>query len=221
MADADDTLKGDEKIIDEARKRFKRCAEWEDAARKRYVEDIKFAEGDSDNKWQWDETQYDDRADQKKPTLTVNKTREHNLQILNDQRQNKSQIKIRPVGAGATFKSAEIYEGIVRHIEYQSRALEAYDAAAYCQIYGGWGYWRITTDYVDDDSFEQEIYIRRTPDPLSIYLDPDIQEFDGSDARFGFAFKDYDRDVFEADQRPEPDVQLVHLGGGRVCGWAD
>ena len=119
----------DEKLITEARKRFKRCVDWESTARQRFVADIKFAEGDSDNRWQWEDKAYQERTDNRKPALTINKTRQSNLQILNDQRQNKSQISIRPVGEGATFKAAQIFEGVVRHIEYQSRALEAYDRA--------------------------------------------------------------------------------------------
>ncbi len=196
--DKDDAgLKGDDKIIAEARRRFKRCEDWESGAQTRYIEDIKFAEGDSDNKWQWDDAAYDVRVKAQKPALTVNKTRQGNLQILNDQRQNKSQIKIRPVGDGATYDAAKVFEGIVRHIEYQSRALEAYDSAYYGAVYGGWGYLRIATDYVDDKSFDQEIYIRRERDALSIYLDPDAQEYDKSDARFGFKFRDRARDEAE------------------------
>lgn len=34
-------------------------------------------------------------------------------------------------------------------------------------------------------------------DPLAIYLDPDINEVDGSDARFGFVFEDMPREIFE------------------------
>lgn len=223
MADTDDDRAEDDKILEEARKRFKLCEDHEKDARARFIEDVKFAEGDSTNLWQWDQKAYDSRTAQKKPALTINKTREHNLQILNDQRQNKSQIKIRPVGGGATYKAAEVFEGIVRHIEYQSRALEAYDAGAYNQIYGGWGYWRIATDYADAESFDQEIFIRRQRDPLSIYLDPDIQEFDGSDARYGFAFRDYAREQFELDY---PSWRDENTPGGQPlpfdgAGWWD
>ena len=149
----------DDKLLEEARKRFKRCSDYESTARQRFRDDMKFAEADSDNLWQWEGKAYQARIDAQKPALTVN----------------KSQIKIRPVGDGATKKAADIFEGIVRHIEYQSRAMEAYDAAAYNQIYGGWGFWRITTDYVDGKSFDQEIFIRRVRDPLSVYLDPDCE----------------------------------------------
>jgi hypothetical protein len=30
----------------------------------------------------------------------------------------------------------------------------------------------VITEYANDDSFDQEIFIRRVKDPLTIYLDP-------------------------------------------------
>ena len=189
----------DQKIVDEAHKRFKRCSDWESDARTLFIADTKFCEGDSDNGYQWDDAQRKTRRDNSKPCLTINKTRQHCLQIVNDARQHKAAINVRPVGDGATYEAAKIFEGVVRHIEYISNATEAYESASWKQITGGWGYWRVKTDYMDDKSFDQEIYIQRVPDPLSIYLDPDIQQFDGSDANFGFVFRDMTREAYEVE----------------------
>ncbi len=205
MADIDDRDDGaegvspDETIVLEAKKRFRRCREWEQEARTNALEDTKFAEGDSRNKYQWDAAQHQARTKDGRPALTINKVRQGCLQIINDQRQNKSQIRVRPVGDGASFPAAEVHEGIVRHIEYQSNAMETYDSAAWHQITGGYGAWRVTTEYVDDGSLDQDIFIRRVKDPNTVWLDPDINEFDGSDARFGFVTKDLSRDAFKVE----------------------
>jgi hypothetical protein len=58
----------------------------------------------------------------------------------------------------------------VRHIEYISDADVAYDTACDNQVTHGEGYWRILTDYEDEDSFDQEIYIRRIRNSFSVYL---------------------------------------------------
>lgn len=206
----------DEKIVTEARTRFKAAQEWESEARKLYVQDRKFANADPDNGWQWDDDVRKSRNIDARPCLTINKTRQHNLQIINDAKQNKPAVDIRPVGDGATYKAAQVFESITRHIEYISNAQTAYDTATTFQVEAGIGYWRIVTDYCDDESLDQEIFIRRVKDPLAIYLDPDITEADGSDARFGFAFDDMSRDEFEAsypqykDQLPP----LIALGNG-------
>lgn len=57
----------------------------------------------------------------------------------------------------------------------------------------------MVTDYPNDRTFDQEIYIRRVRDPLGVYLDPDINEFDGSDARFGFIFEDRPADIVQKE----------------------
>jgi hypothetical protein len=119
----------DEKILKEAKDRFKRCQDWEEVSRHRYREDMRFVNGDSDNKYQWPTDVRKDRDIEKRPMLTVNKTRQYCLNITNDNKQNKPSIKVRPVGDEATFEGAEIMEGIVRHIEYQSNAQVAYDKA--------------------------------------------------------------------------------------------
>lgn len=197
-----DTGTPDEKIVKEAQRRFDICAKWENDSRLRFIEDVKFANGDADNLWQWDVNARNARGYgtiDERPCLTINKVRQHCLNIINDAKQNKPSVKVKPVGNGATYDAAQIFEGICRHIEYISNAQAAYDTATTFQVQGGIGWVRLTTDYPDynDQSFDQEIFIRRVKDPLTIYLDPDIKEADGSDARYGFVFDDMSREVFK------------------------
>lgn len=189
-------LAGNERIIKEAKRRFQQCESWEATARVRFLDDLRFANADAYNQYQWPGGIYQSREVEQRPCLTINKTRQHNLQIINDAKQNTPSVKVNPVGDGATYDAAQIFEGIVRHIEYISNAPTVYDNATVFQVQGGIGYWRVVTDYVGDDSFDQEIYIRNIRDPLNVYLDPDINEKDGSDAKFAFIFDDMPIDEF-------------------------
>lgn len=184
-------------IVKEAKKRFKSCEERDADNRRLFVEDLKFANADSDNGYQWPEQQFRERTRSGKPCVTINKVKQHNRQITNDARQNKPSIRVQPVDDGADKETAEIINGIVRHIESQSSADTAYDTASEFAVDGGIGYWRITTDYASDDSFDQEIYIKRVKNPLNIYLGPH-EEADGSDAKFGFIFEDMPNEDYEA-----------------------
>lgn len=186
-----------EKIIKEAQARAKRCMEWEGQARQNARSDLRFVEADSYNNYQWPENLRLDREKDERPFLTINKTRQHCLQIINDAKQNKPAIKFKAVGGGATYEAAQVWEGLARHIEYQSNATTAYDTATEQVVKTGFGYWLITTDYEAEDSFDQVILIKRIKDQFSAFLDPDIQEADGSDARFGFLIVDEPKDVFE------------------------
>lgn len=215
----DDTSEEDNDIIIEAQKRFKICEEWESQARRWFEYDYKFANGDSNNMYQWDNWVIGDRQLMGRPCLTINKTQQHNLQIINDGKQNKPGVTIRPVGDEASFEAAQVFQEVVRHVEYISNAETVYDYAASFQVSAGWGYWEVTTEFIKPKSFDQEIYIRRVKDPRSVYLDPDINEVDGSDARFGFIFTDMPRDLYEAEYPKFKDVGSNALFHEYTYGW--
>lgn len=184
-------------IVREAKDRFKRTQSYEARARANYMNDIKFANADAYNGWQWPNDLRRTRDLDDKPTLTINKTQQHNLQIINDAKQNKPGIRIRPTGNGATFEAAQIYNGIIHHIEYISNAQTAYMNAVEFQVETGWGFWRLSIDWAAPDSFEKEIYINIIPNPLAVIIDPDAKEKDKSDMLFAIIFEDIERDEFK------------------------
>lgn len=192
MSEVDD----DTKLVIEAKERFKRCQDFEAEYRTRALEDLKFVHGDSDNGYQWPDAMRTQRNSDAKPCLTINKTRQHALMVINEAKENRPSVKVNAVGGDASYESAQVYEGVIRHIEYQSNAADAYDTGLEFQVWVGLGYWRVMTEYAGDDSFDQELFIRRVRNPLSVYLDPDIKEVDGSDAKFGFIFDDMKREDF-------------------------
>jgi hypothetical protein len=205
----------DDAILKEAKERFTRCVTWETAWRDRALFDTKFANGDPLNQWQWDTTVRTDRGS--RPCLSYNQVRQHNLQVINDARQNKAQIKITPTGGRASYEAAQVFSGIIRRIEYVSKAVDAYSTATYHQVESGIGYVRVETDYVDEKSFELDLFIRRVADPRTIYMDPDCKQYDKSDAAFAFVFEDVPRDRYEeeygTEENPAPTTTLDHSDG--------
>ena len=214
----------DESIVREAMTRFKRGMDFEADARRNFVNDIKFANGDAYNGWQWDSDMVTIREGDQRPCMTVNKVRQHNLQIENDAKQNKTGVKVSPVGDGATAEAADAFEGVIRHIEYISNASIAYDVATETQVQGGVGYFRLRTDFASDDTFDQEIFIDEIPDPLTVLLDTDCKKKDRSDARWGFIFTDIPRSQFESEY-PEWKDKAVFSSAGAFGdmgqGWAN
>jgi len=212
----------DEEILKEARERFIRCQEWEKDTRDRALRDTKFMEGDAWNGWQWDASVKQARGE--RPCLTMNKVRQHCLQIINDAREHKAQIKVTPTGGRATYEASKIFSGIIRRIEYQSKAVDAYSTAFFHQVQSGYGMLRVVTDYVDDDSFDQEIYVRRVPDPETVYLDPDAKDYDKADMRFAFVVNEIPRERYEAefckDAMP-PSSDAMVIADASLKGWND
>jgi hypothetical protein len=155
------------KIVAEAKERFARCEEHESEFRKRFVEDLKFANGDSDNGWQWPDQIRNARDGDSRPCLTINKTRQHNLQIINDAKQNKPSVKTLPVDGDADIEIAKILDGIVRHIEYNSHAEIVYDTATEFAVQAGIGYWRVVCEYAHDGSRDLPASRQEPADGLS------------------------------------------------------
>lgn len=222
----DSLLTGDERILAIAKRRFHVEQEREATFRSRFIADLKVANADPDNGWQWPGYLWTQRRDDPngyKPRLTVNKIRVHNKQIENDCKQNKPSIRVRPVGGDATVKAAETWEGLIRQIERASRAEQAYDTAATFQVQGGLGWIRVLTEYTDENSFDQEIRIRRVPNPMNVYLDGNHIELDGSDANYGFVFEDIPKRVF-FEEHPKlrgmvPDVSTAFSENNLTNTW--
>jgi hypothetical protein len=190
-------------VLARAKKRFQLASEADEQIRKEAREDFKFRSGD-----QWPEDIRYQRQVQKRPCLTVNQLPMFLRQIINDQRQNRPSIKINAVSDDATMETAEVLEGLIRNIEYQSNAEIAYDTATDGQCTGGFGFFRIATEYSNPESFEQDIRILPIKDPFTVRLDPFYSKPDGSDTRFGFVFEDISSDSFK-EQWPNSDLSQM------------
>ena len=175
--DSDYADNDEEAIIDQAKQFLRFCSDNDSNNRVEALEDLKFAGGD-----QWPVEIQNSRLLESRPYLTINKIDAYCRQIANSQRQQRPRIKCHGINTQSDSKMAQIITGICRHVEEQSDADAAYDNAFDFAVRMGWGFWRITTDYVRPDSFDQEIYIKRIENPFMVYFDPNSNEPDGSDA---------------------------------------
>jgi hypothetical protein len=138
----------DKDTLDDAKERFKAASEAESENREAALEDLKFARLGE----QWPEDALRQRRSEGRPCLTINRMPAFARQIVNDARQNKPAIRVRPADSNADVKTAEIYNGLIRNIEQSSNADVAYDTALESAVYGGIGYFRIKTDYAHVDA---------------------------------------------------------------------
>lgn len=189
----------DDGIVEEAVDRFKACKDWQGTSDERSRDDIKFANGDARNAWQWPTKIYQERSagsSGELPCLTINSTRVHNDLIVNQMSKNNFGIKIRPTAGKASYKSAQLMQSIIRHIEDISKFSSVKRKVAEHQVDGGIGYVLIETAYASYKTRSQNIYLKAARDPTGVYLDPWIWEPDGLDANFGFVFERMPRKEF-------------------------
>jgi hypothetical protein len=180
-----------EGLLTLARDRFKLSAEAENDLRVEQLEDKRFRAGQ-----QWGADERTSRKKDKLATLTVNRIPQFLKQITGAQRANRPQLTINPIDDFGDPDTAEVLNGIVKHIEAISHADVAYDTAVEDQATMGRGYFRLLTEYEDEYSDGQEIKIRRIRNAHTVYYDPRCQEPDYSDALFAFVVSDYTIEEF-------------------------
>ena len=190
----------DEKFIALALERFRDSIP-DQQTRSEALDDLKFRAGQ-----QWDPKVKSSRRKESRPCLTINLLPQFLRQVTNSQRQNRPSVVVDPVDDFSDPQTAEVLQGIIRHIEVASDADVAYDTAFEYAAAIGFGFFRILTDYISPTSFDQEIKVERIINPFSVYFDPDCQKADFSDARWAFIINDMSREEFKAAY---PDSQLV------------
>jgi len=222
--------KSESDILSTARSRLNMAISALSESREDEIDDLRFYAGSPDNHWQWPADVLATRgsvqgqAINARPCLTINKLPQHVHQVTNEQKQNRPQPKVIPVDDKSDLEIAEIYNGIIRHIEYISDADVAYDTACENQVAYGEGYVRILTEYCDADTFNQDIKIGRIRNSFSVYMDPLIQDPCGADARWCFITEDIPRDEYERqfpNCSPLSTLQTLGVGDQGFSQWVN
>lgn len=192
------------------------------------LDDLRFMAGSPDNQWQWPADVLATRGAVQgqtinaRPCLTINKLPQHVRQVTNEQRQNRPSGKVIPADDNADVQVAEIYNGVVRHIEYMSDADVAYDTACDNQVTYGEGYIRLLTEYCNDETFDQDIRIGRVRNAFSVYMDPTIQDPCGADAEWCFISEDILKSEYERmfpDASPISTLYNQGVGDQGLSSW--
>ena len=192
------------------------------------LDDLRFMAGSPDNQWQWPADVLSTRGSVQgqtinaRPCLTINKLPQHVRQVTNEQRQNRPSGKVIPADDNADVEVAEIFNGVMRHIEYMSDADVAYDTACDNQVTYGEGYIRLITEYCNEDSFDQDIRIMRVRNSFSVYMDPTIQDPCGADAEWCFVTEDILKSDYERmfpDASPISTLMSQGVGNESMAQW--
>lgn len=199
---ADDT----DDVLAEAKEAYQRALDNDNGNYAAAEDDIRFALLGE----QWPDDVLETRKG--RPSLTINKMPSFIRQVVNDARQNKPSIKVHPADSGADPETAEIYNGLIRNIEYSSNADVAYDTATECAVTGGFGYFRIGLDYAYDDTFDLELKIERIANQFSVHGDPMSTAADSSDWNVAFVVDTLSREEFEKQYKGADPVDWDAVG---------
>lgn len=208
----------EEEILREARERAAYAFGWWSNNFDLSEDDVRFTDG---GEAQWDKAAIAERTQAGRPVITVNALNQYLDQVQGQQRQAKPGIQVIPANDAAhsvdfavgsakrKVRGAELYEGIVRGIEYESNAERHYDKAFQHATDGGFGWLRVVTEYASGHSFDQKLRISHLRNRWSALIDPDAEQPDYADAGFGFVFTSMSTDEF---QKRYPNAKTGDLG---------
>jgi len=219
---------GSEEILTVARSRMNTAITAFSQTREDELDDLRFYAGSPDNQWQWPADVLQTRGAVQgqtinaRPCLTINKLPQHVHQVTNEQRMNRPGIKVIPADDKADVDVADVFNGVIRHIEYISDADVAYDTACENQVSYGEGYIRLLTEYCNEDTFDQDIKIGRIRNSFSVYMDPLIQDPTGADAKWCFITEDLPKAEYERlypDAAPISTLMNLGVGDQSIAQW--
>jgi hypothetical protein len=199
----------DEELLRVARQRF---AQAESAERDERVQQADAARFRAGEQWTAEMRRLREQPGSSRPCLVIPRQEQFIRQVTNEERKNPQAIRVNPVDSGADVPTAELLQGVIRHIEVASRADIAL-TLAYDQAVGqGLGYVRLLTRYVDERSFDQELLVTPVRSRMAVYLDPHSESPDGLDADWGFVVERMSKAAFAA-QYPQARASMA--------GWGD
>jgi hypothetical protein len=217
-------------LVETAIKRFQLATTAEMEQRQREKEDLLFDRALPEDQWPaWVRTARaggigpDGFQVSERPCLVINKLDQPIQQVINEARNARVGVHIKPKGDGADNEGAKVRQGIYRAIEQDSRAnvarLWALDRAVKC----GRGCYRIEKVYANDGDFDIDLVIKRILNQGSVYLDPFAVEPDWSDGEWALITTDMPLAEY---QRRYPDSNIADASadelmaiGDQVPGW--
>lgn len=158
---------------------------------------------------QWSAEAERDRRASDKPALVIDQIGEPYRQLTGQLRRAKPSIQINPVDNGADVDTAEIYQGLYRHIEVTGGAKAARDEASKGMCGPGWGYYRVITEFEYDQAiepgpdgslpahlFDQCIKYQAIENQFTVFRDPACPLHEPWKARFCLIVEAMPKDLF-------------------------
>ena len=163
--------------------------------RRLHTEDLRFAY-DSELQGQWDPLVLSMR--QGRPSYTFNRVLQPINMVIGDQRQTRPAVKVRPASENSSSDVADVFGGLWRSIEQESRAEATYDEQYKHSVAGGFGEMLLLPQYESDESFDQVLRIRNVPNPLTVIRDPESTDPCGGDAMWVIVGERISKEKYEA-----------------------
>ena len=145
---------------------------------------------------QWEPAVWSQNSD--KPRYTFDMTTPIIDQIAGEMEQADFDIKVSPAGGDATKDIAQTLDGLIRNIENISNAKAVFNQASRMMVTAGMDGWEVVQEFVDSDSFDQDLIIKQVGNFLDrVWFDSSSEMQDRSDSRWGWKLTAFSIDEYE------------------------
>lgn len=175
-----------QEFIEQAMRRFAMASDAEDYNRAQGLLDCQMVDGEA----QWDDVVVQQRQDERRPCLTINRFQSMISYVANEERQMRVGVQVHPVGGGADKDGAQIRQGLIRSIENESHAETIYDQAFERMLEKGWSWFRVVSEYESETSFNQVLRLVGFVNDFCVYTDPNAQDPTRRDMEWTFVIED-------------------------------
>jgi len=202
----------------QALKRYNAAKTSDYDSREQALDDIAFAQAEGN---QWDQ-RYGQSKD--RPRFEINKIQFAINQVIGQFTRQKMSTNTRPTTANAEPKVAGVFNGIIRNIFNKSMFSKIQVEALKEVATGGFGAWRVCTDFLDDESFDQEISLKWIPDAVNtVWFEYEDRDSLKRNARCAFIAEDIPRERFKElypDSQMSSFDKIPNLRRLRRDGWS-
>lgn len=145
---------------------------------------------------QWEQKWWD--ANSEKPRYTFDQTTPIIDQVAGTIERSDFAIDVAPASGQSSVDTAQTYSGLIRNIQNLSGAEHIYNRVGREVVTGGLDGWRVTTDYAEGDSFDQDLKIKKIANYLDRVWHGPHEEPDASDADYCWVLTGMAPEVFKA-----------------------
>ena len=191
------------KILAEAVKNMDEAASYWREMYDVFKSDLRFLYED-----QWPDDAKEARTN--RPMLTLNQLPQYVFGVVNEARRTKFDINVKQISGknlkmydqetlNKPYTRSQIMEGLVRDIEYRSKAHDKYCTALQQSSETGLGWLKVNVRQLNDDPWNNEIRVETVKDRFSVlYEPPDGRDEDYDAARYCGQYWDMDKAEFKA-----------------------
>jgi hypothetical protein len=147
---------------------------------------------------QWSDAAKRERELDGRPWLTFNQMNTYVNQVVNPIKQADKTFKAKPDDNQGDPTIARVVDGLFKKIMRQSMGHAVVGHMIECQAGCSIGWVRLDHGYKDDESFEQEIFLKKVENPLSVFCDPAARDPVRSDAMWMAVTEMWPKSSFEA-----------------------